>query len=112
MTEFNPTAYAHQFTTFDADEYAREAYDRGDLADPDKWAHETADGLEAVIYTWQALALYATGMLDNEDDDAIKPQDTSSAVGIIDGLVTGLSYEWHRRILADAALRVLEEVSA
>lgn len=112
MNEFNPTAYAFQFTNTYADEYAREAYERGDLTHPDDWAHEQADGMAAVIYTGQALALYMTGLFDHEDDDLVTPPDTSSAVATIDGLAVGLSYAWHRRILEAAAERVLEEVSA
>jgi len=109
----NPHGYAYSFTNRDAAEYAAEYLDGLDSiedATPDAladWAHETADGMAAVIYTGQAVALYAAGILDNEDDDAVAAHldgidHTDGAVQIIDRLVTGLAYEWHRRILAEA----------
>lgn len=106
MTEFRANTYAYQFTNHDAPAYAREALEYGYLVtgyDIDDWAHETADGMHAVIYTHEALDLYAAGITSEEDDDAIIPQNTSSAAAIIDSLVTGLSFVWHKRILTEAA---------
>jgi hypothetical protein len=118
----NPSRYAFLFTNRDAAEYAAEFLDH---LDPDEfedldrddsplddWAHETADGLAAVIYTGRAVALYASGLLDDEDAvaDYLDGLDsTDSATAIIDRLITVLSYEWHRRILRDAVESLVEE---
>lgn len=116
--------YAFLFTNRDAAEYAAEFLDHldpdefedldRDESPLDDWAHETADGLAAVIYTGQAVALYMSGLLDHEDDDAVAGyldglDSTDSATAIIDRLITGLAYEWHRRILREAVESLVEE---
>ncbi len=123
MTDYEPTPdprenasrYAYLFTNRDAAEYAVEYLDTTDPDDiePSEWAHETADSLAAVIYTGQALALYAAGILDNEDDDAVAASldgldHTDGAADIITRLVTGLSFEWHRRVLLEAVEAEIE----
>lgn len=74
--------------------------DSGDYID---LAHELADSAEAVIYFSQALALYASGYLDDVDaDDHAFGINEGSAQATIDKLVTALSYEWHRAEYATA----------
>lgn len=110
----NPNGYAYWLTNRDAAEYAAEYLDGLDSikdADPGTWAHETADGMAAVIYTGQAVALYAADILDNEDDDLARAamNAASSAHEAITDAITALSYEWHRRILAEAIEEAIEE---
>ena len=111
---FNASTYAYAFTNVDAPAYAREwltANSEVGEADVWEWAHETADGMGAVIYTGQATALYAIGLFDDEDEDL-----ADMALGrvgragerLADAIVA-LSYTWHRRILTDAAAGVLAE---
>lgn len=118
----NANGYAHWFTNRDADEYAAEWLDNLDSIEDatpdalDEWARETADGMAAVIYTGQACALYAAGLLDHEDDDLARAylgeSTAGSAVKRIDRTITALAYEWHRRILLDAAETLLAERTA
>ena len=111
----NASRYAYLFTNRDATEYAAEWLDSLDGPatddDIDEWAHETADGMAAVIYTHPALALYAAGTTADEDDDALAGMFAGgeSAAETINGLATGLAYVWHRRILTDAARAVVAE---
>ena len=113
----NASRYAYLFTNRDATEYATEwldSLDEDEHADPDEideWAHETADGMAAVIYTGQALALYAAGITADEDDDALAGMFAGgeSAAETMNSLATGLAYVWHRRILTDAARAVVAE---
>lgn len=110
----DPHGYAYAFTNEHAPAYAREAIEGGAVTDVDsaeEWAHETADSLAAVIYTGQAIALFASGLFDNEDDDAAAGAyaGEDSALAGIDAAITALSYTWHKRILLDAAENALEE---
>ena len=112
----NASRYAYLFTNRDATEYAAEWLDSLDEDEPatdddiDEWAHETADGMAAVIYTGQALALYAAGITADEDEDGYAEFAGGESVPqIINQLATGLAYAWHRRILADAARAVVAE---
>ena len=110
----DPHGYAYAFTNEHAPAYAREAIEAGDVTDVDsaeEWAHETADSLAAVIYTGQAIALFASGLFDNEDDDAAGSAyaGEDSALAGIDAAIVALSYTWHKRILLDAAENALEE---
>lgn len=118
MTDFDPRAYAYALVNTDAPAYAAEWLDSLDPDEIDNaedtvtdWAHEQADGMAAVIYTYQALALYTAGITDDEDDDMIEPTlaGDEHASEVINTLVTGLSYVWHRRILEDAARELLAE---
>ena len=116
---FNASTYAYAFTNVDAPAYAREwltANPEAGDGDVLEWAHETADGMGAVIYTGQALALYAIGLLDDEDEDladmALDANDahlSPSAGERIDHAIVALSFVWHRRVLEDAARVVLAE---
>ena len=116
MTDFDPRAYAYAFTNTDAPAYAAEWLDSLDsLEDAEQeasdWAHEQADSMAAVIYTYQALTLYTAGITDDEDDDMIPATlaGDEHASEVINTLVTGLSYAWHRRILEEAAGDLIEE---
>jgi hypothetical protein len=119
---FMANAYAYAFTNDDAPAYAREwltanpEAGEGDISD---WAHETADGIGAVVYTGQAIALYATGLFDDEDEDladmALDNNDASLRLGAgerIADACMALSYTWHRRVLEEAALVVLASFAA
>ena len=110
---FNASTYAYAFTNVDAPAYAREwltANSEVGEADVWEWAHETADGMQAVIYTGQATALYAIGLLDDEDEDladmALGRVGLGAGERIADAIVA-LSYTWHRKILTEAATRIL-----
>lgn len=110
----DPHGYAYAFTNEYAPAYAREAIEAGDVTDVDsaeEWAHETADSLAAVIYTGQAVALFASGLFDNEDDDAAAGAyaGEDSALAGIDAAITALSYTWHKRVLSEAVEELLEE---
>lgn len=110
----NPTGYAYAFTNDYAPAYAREAIEEGTVTDTDsaeEWAHETADSLAAVIYTGQAVGLYASGLFDSEDDDlaASAYAGEDSALAGIDAACVALSYTWHRRILSEAVEELLSE---
>ena len=119
MTEFDPitnaSGYAYAFTNTDAPAYARDAIDLGDVTDFDsaeEWAHETADSMAAVIYTGQAVALYAAGIITDEDDDlaaAALQGEGMSVTERIDQAITTLSYAWHKRILLAAVERLLRD---
>ena len=110
----NPSGYAYAFTNEWAPAYAREAIEEGTVTDTDsaeEWAHETADSLAAVIYTGQAVALYASGLFDDEDDDGASGAyaGEDSVVAGIDAACVALSYTWHKRILSEAAEELLSE---
>ena len=116
---FNARAYVYAFTNDEAPAYARDwlAYNpEAGEDDISEWAHETADSMAAVIYTGQAIALYATGLFDDEDEDladvALDNNDASRRLGagerIADACIA-LSYTWHRRILIEAAESVLSD---
>lgn len=110
----DPHGYAYAFTNEHAPAYAREAIEAGDVTDEDsaeEWAHETADSMAAVIYTGQAVALYASGLFDNEDDDAASGAyaGEDSALAGIDAAIVALSFTWHKRILSEAVEELLEE---
>jgi hypothetical protein len=110
--EFNASNYAYAFTSVDAPAYAREwLSDNPEASEDDisEWAHETADGMAAVIYTGQAVALYASGLFDDEDETLADMDPSLGAVACIDAAVTTLSYTWHRRILTQAAESVLSD---
>lgn len=123
MTELdprtNPSGYAYAFTNEYAPAYAREAIEEGTVTDtdtpgvltPEEWAHETADSLAAVIYTGQAVALYASGLFDSEDDDGASGAyaGEDSVVAGIDAAIVALSYTWHKRILCEAVEELLGE---
>lgn len=114
----NPSGYAYAFTHEYAPAYAREAIEAGTVTSADtpgvltsdEWAHETADSLAAVIYTGQAVALYASGLFDSEDDDlaASAFAEEESAVAGIDAAIVALSYTWHVRILSEAVEELLK----
>ena len=110
---FNASTYAYAFTNVDAPAYAREwltANPEAGDADVLEWAHETADGMGAVIYTGKAIVLYAIGLLDDEDEDladmVLDGVGRGAGERIADAVVA-LSYTWHRRVLEDAACVVL-----
>ena len=110
----NPSGYAYAFTNEWAPAYAREAIEGGTVTDIDsaeEWAHETADSLAAVIYTGQAVALYASGLFDSEDDDGASGAyaGEDSVVAGIDAACVALSYTWHKRILSEAVEELLGE---
>ena len=112
---FNASNYAYAFTNVDAPAYAREwLTDNPEAGEDDisEWAHETADGMGAVIYTGQALALYAAGVTATEDEDLADMALQGVGVGAcerIDAATVALSYTWHRRILTQAAEDILSE---
>lgn len=110
----DPHGYAYAFTNVTAPELAREALSWvTDEYSAEEWAHETADSMAAVIYTGQAVALYAAGIITDEDDDvaAVGLQgEGMSATERIDQAITALSYVWHRRVLSEAVTAALWEL--
>jgi hypothetical protein len=112
---FNASSYAYSFTNEDAPAYAREwLSDNPEAGEDDisEWAHEFADSMAAVIYTWKALALYAAGITADEDEDLADMALLGVGLGACERIanaVVGLSYTWHRRILTEAAEAVLSD---
>lgn len=72
----------------------------------DDWAHEIADSLEWVVYFDKAMALFASGVGDDEDYEAaaaaLDERGRSADDRILDA-VYAFSCSWHRRILAETA---------
>ena len=111
MSEFNPHNHAAEFVAL-ADEYAREALEHGELdsTNIDEWANETAQGLEAVIYYHQALALFAAGYFDEVDDEYATQswRTVDNAQLMILNLCCALSYTWHCDRLIEAATKIID----
>lgn len=112
MSTFNAFNHASEFNARGADEYAREAIEYGELdrTNVEEWAHETAQCLDAVIYYYQALALFAAGYFDDTDDEAAT-QNGSMADGAhlaILNMCCALSHTWHCDRLMEAATKIMD----
>lgn len=111
MSNFNAYAYAGDFG-LRAYEYAREALDNGELdsTNIEEWAYETAQGLDAVIYYYQALSLFTAGYFDEVDDEYANQswRPTDNAQLMILNLCCALSYSWHYERLYAEATNVID----